>query len=216
VGRDRELAMLQDLLGHVAAAQGPVVGLIGEPGLGKTRLLYEFVRTHQSHDWLVLESHADSYGKTTPYLPVIDLLKAYFQIADYNDVQTVRDKVSSRLLTLEPAVQATLPAVFALLEVPVEDTLWPALDPHQRHQRTLGALKDLWLGVSEAQPLLLIVENLHWIDTETQACLDLLVDSLPAARLFLLVSYRREYQHRWGSKKSYNQLRLDPLPRMSV
>jgi predicted ATPase len=216
VGRDRELAILQDLLSHVEAGQGQVVGLIGEPGLGKTRLLYEFVRTHQRHGWLVLESHVDSYGKTTPYLPVIDLLRAYFQVEDHDDVQTVREQVTSRLLTLEPALQATLPAVVALLEVPVEDTLWPALDPHQRHQRTLEALKDLWLGASEAQPLLLIVENLHWIDTETQAFLDLLVDSLPAARLLLLVSYRREYQHRWGSKTSYTQLRLDPLPRTSV
>ena len=94
-------------------------------------------------------------------------------------------------------MQATLPAVCALLEVPVEDPLWPALDPHQRRQRTLDALKDLWRGESEVQPLLLIVENLHWIDTETQAFLDLLIDSLPAPRLLLLVSYRPEYQHGW-------------------
>ena len=90
------------------------------------------------------------------------------------------------------------------------------VDPHQRRQRTLDALKDLWRGESEVQPLLLIVENLHWIDTETQAFLDLLVESLPAARLLLLVSYRPEYQHGWGSKTSYTQLRLDPLPRTSV
>ena len=113
-------------------------------------------------------------------------------------------------------MQATLPAVCALLEVPVEDPLWPALDPHQRRQRTLDALKDLWRGESEVQPLLLIVENLHWIDTETQAFLDLLIDSLPAPRLLLLVSYRPEYQHGWGSKTYYTQLRLDPLPRTNV
>jgi DNA-binding NtrC family response regulator/tetratricopeptide (TPR) repeat protein len=216
VGRERELASLQDLLGRVEAGQGQVVGLMGEPGVGKTRLLYEFVRTYRSHGWLILESHADSYGKVTPYLPVIDLLKAYFQVEGHDDVRTVRDKVTSRLLTLDPALQATLPAVFALLEVPVEDPLWPALDPHQRRQRTLDALKNLWRGESEVQPLLLIVENLHWIDTETQAFLDLLIDSLPAPRLLLLVSCRPEYQHGWGSKTYYTQLRLDPLPRPSV
>jgi AAA ATPase domain len=152
VGRERELAILHELLGQVEAGQGQVVGLMGEPGMGKTRLLYEFVHTHWSHGWLVLESHADSYGKATPYLPVIDLLKAYFQVEGHDDVQTVREKVTSRLLTLDPALQATLPAVFALLDVPVEDPLWPALDPHQRRQRTLNALKDLWLGASEVQP----------------------------------------------------------------
>jgi DNA-binding NtrC family response regulator/tetratricopeptide (TPR) repeat protein len=216
VGRERELASLQDLLGHVEGGQGQVVGLVGEPGVGKTRLLYELVHTHRSHGWLVLESHAESYGKATPYLPVIDLLKAYFQVEGHDDVQTVREKVTSRLLTLDPALQATLPVVCALLEVPVDDPLWPALDPHQRRQRTLDALKDLWLGESVVQPLLLIVENLHWIDTETQAFLDLLSDSLPAPRLLLLVSYRPEYQHGWGNKTYYTQLRLDPLPCTSV
>ena len=216
VGRERELAILRDLLGHVEAGQGQVVGLMGEPGVGKTRLLYECVHTHRRHGWLVLESRPDSYGKATPYLPVIDLLKAYFQVEGHDDVQTVRDKVTSRLLTLNPALQATLPTVCALLEVPIEDPLWPALDPHQRRQRTLEALTDLWLGAGEVQPLLLIVENLHWIDAETQAFLDLLVDSLPAPRLLLLVSYRPEYQHSWGSKTYYTQLRLDPLPRPSV
>jgi hypothetical protein len=84
---------------------------MGEPGVGKTRLLYEFVRTHRRHGWLVLESHPDSYGKATPYLPVIDLLKAYFQVEGHDDIQTIRDKITSRLLTLAPALQATLPAV---------------------------------------------------------------------------------------------------------
>lgn len=148
VGREQELAILQVLLGHVEAGQGQVVGLMGEPGVGKTRLLYEFIRTHRSHGWLVLESHADSYGQATPYLPVIDLLKAYFQVEGHDAVQSVREKVTSRLLTLDPALQATLPALFALLEVPVEEPLWQTLDPHQRRQKTLDALKDLWLGES--------------------------------------------------------------------
>ena len=216
VGRERELASLQELLGHVEAGQGQVVGLMGEPGMGKTRLLYEFVHAHRRHGWLVLESYADSYGKATPYLPIIDLLKTYFQVEGHDDVQTVHEKVTSRLLPLDPALQATLPAIFTLLEVPVEEPLWPALGPHQRRQQTLDALKDLWRAESEVQPLLLIVENLHWIDTETQAILDLLIDSLPALRLLLLVSYRPEYQHSWGSKTYYTQLRLDLLPRTSV
>ena len=102
------------------------------------------------------------------------------------------------------------------MDLPVEDRLWQALDPPQRRQRTHDALKHLLLRESQGQPLVLVVENLHWIDAETQACLDGLVESLPAARILLLVNYRPEYQHGWGSKTYYTQLRLDPLPPASA
>ena len=109
-----------------------------------------------------------------------------------------------------------MPAFLALLDVPVEDAPWQALEPSQCRQRTLDALKYLLLRESQVQPLLLVFENLHWIDAETQALLDGLVESLPAAYLFLLVNYRPEYQHGWGQKTYYTQLRLDPLPPANV
>src|SRR5207248_8105593 len=101
-------------------------------------------------------------------------------------------------------------------EVPVDEPQWQALDPPQRRQRTLTALKRVLLRESQVQPLLLVFEDLHWIDAETQALLDSLVESLPTAHLLLLVNYRPEYQHGWGSKTSYTQLRLDPLPSASA
>src|SRR5262249_37280497 len=106
--------------------------------------------------------------------------------------------------------------LFGLLDVPVEDAQWQALDPPQRRQRTLEALKRLLLRESQDQPVLLVFEDLHWIDGETQALLDSLVDSLPAARLLLLVNYRPEYEHAWHRKTYYQQLRLDPLPSASA
>ena len=105
-----------------------------------------------------------------------------------------------------------MPAFLALLDVPVDDAAWSALDPPQRRQRTLDAVKRLLLRESQVQPLLVVFEDLHWIDGETQAVLDSLVESLPTARMLLLVNYRPEYAHRWGSKTYYTQLRLDPLP----
>src|SRR5207237_1370843 len=120
------------------------------------------------------------------------------------------------LRTLAAALGPTLPAFLALLEVPAEDPRWQALDPSQRRQRTLDALKRLLLRESQVQPLMLVFENLHWIDTETQAFLDGLVESLPAARMLLLSNYRPEYQHGWGQKTYYTQLRLDPLPPASA
>src|SRR5439155_17730521 len=124
----------------------------------------------------------------------------------------IREKLTGKLLTLDPALQAALPALLALLDVPLDDAAWQALDPSQRRSRTLDALKRLILRESREQPLLLVFEDLHWIDAETQALLDSLVESLPTARILLLVNYRPEYEHAWHRKTYYQQLRLDPLP----
>jgi class 3 adenylate cyclase/tetratricopeptide (TPR) repeat protein len=212
VGRQTELEHLRQVLVRAGAGQGQVVAGVGESGVGKSRLLYEFTRSHHTHGWLLLASHSVSYGKATAYLPVIDLLKDYFQIAPQDDARRLREKVTGKLLTLDRALELTLPALLALLEVPVDDPQWQAFDPQQRRRRTLEAVKRLLLRESQVQPLCLIFEDLHWIDVETQALLDSLVESLPTARLLLLVNYRPEYQHGWGSKTAYTQLRLDPLP----
>jgi tetratricopeptide (TPR) repeat protein len=216
VGRQAELAALHAALEQAGAGHGQVVAVIGEPGVGKTRLFHEFIHASRPQGWLLLESNSTSYGKATPYLPVIDLLKAYFRLEDRDDGRRMREKLTGRLLTLDSALGPSLPAFLALLEVPVEDPAWQALDPAQRRQRTLDALKRLLLRESQVQPLLLVFENLHWIDAETQALLDSLVESLPATCLLLLVNYRPEYQHGWGQKTSYTQLRLDPLPPAST
>jgi hypothetical protein len=216
VGRQAELAALHQALERAGAGHGQVMAVIGEPAMGKSRLFYEFTQGLPSQGWRRLESSATSYGQATPYLPVIDLLKAYFQLEDRDDGQRIRAKLTGRLLTLDPALGPSVPAFLALLEVPVEDASWQTLEPVQRRWRTLDALQRLLLRESQVQPLLLVVENLHWIDTETQAVLDRLVESLPAARLLLLVNYRPEYQHGWGTKTAYTQLRLNPLPPASA
>jgi class 3 adenylate cyclase/tetratricopeptide (TPR) repeat protein len=216
VGRQAELEALHQALAQAGAGHGQVVSVIGEPGVGKTRLFHEFTHASRTHGWLRLESSSASYGKATPYLPIIDLLKTYFQIEDRDDGRRVREKLTGRLVTLDSTFGPTVPAFLALLEVPVEDASWQALDPPQRRQRTLEALKHVLLRESQVQPVLLVFENLHWIDAETQAVLDGIVESLPAAHLLLLVNYRPEYQHGWGQKTYYTQLRLDPLPPASA
>jgi class 3 adenylate cyclase/tetratricopeptide (TPR) repeat protein len=216
VGRDQELAALTQTLGQAGRGQGQLVALLGEAGVGKSRLVYEFVHGHATQDWRVLESASVSYGRATPYFPVIDLLKRYAHIEDTDDARTIRAKVTGQVLTLDETLQDTLPALFALLDVLPDDSPFRQLDPPQRRQRTLTALKRVLLRESQEQPLLLVCEDLHWMDTETQALLDSLVESLPLARLLLLVNYRPEYQHGWGSKTYYTQLRLDPLPPASA
>jgi predicted ATPase len=147
-----------------------------------------------------------------PYLPIIDLLKEYFLLEARDDRPTVTEKVTSKLLRCDDTLKFTVPAFLALFDVPAEDPQWQAIEATQRRQRILDAIKRLLLWESQRQPLLLAIENVHWIDTETQAALDLLIESLPAARLLCLTTYRPEYRHAWGSKTSYTQLRLDPLP----
>ena len=132
-----------------------MVGVVGEPGLGKSRLFFEFTHSHRTQGWLILESGSVSYGKATPYLPVIDLLKAYFKIQDRDDQREIREKVTGKLLTLDKSLESTLPAFLALLDVPVDDPMWQALDPSQRRQQTLGAVKRLLLRESQVQPLIL-------------------------------------------------------------
>jgi class 3 adenylate cyclase/tetratricopeptide (TPR) repeat protein len=212
VGRDAETEQLRKALEQARSDHGQVVGVVGEPGLGKSRLFFEFIHSHRTQGWLILESGSVSYGKATPYLPVIDLLKAYFKIQDRDDQREIREKVTGKLLTLDKSLEPTLPAFLALLDVPIDDPAWQALDPSQHRQQTLGAVKRLLLRESQLQPLILLFEDLHWIDSETQAMLESLVESLPTSRLLLLVNYRPEYQHGWGSKTYYTQLRLDPLP----
>jgi tetratricopeptide (TPR) repeat protein len=145
-------------------------------------------------------------------LPVIDLLRRYFKIQDQDELREIREKVTGKLLTLDRALEPTLPALLALLDVPLDDPAWKALDPVQRRRRMLDALKQLLLREARDQALLLIFEDLHRIDGETQSLLDSLVESLPAVRLLLLANFRPEYSHAWGSKTYYRQLRIDPLP----
>jgi class 3 adenylate cyclase/tetratricopeptide (TPR) repeat protein len=216
VGRQTELEALRQALEKAHASHGQIVALVGEAGVGKSRLVWEVTNSHRTEGWLILESGSVSYGKATSYLPVIDLLKAYCQIESRDDPRKIREKMTGKLLTLDRALEPTLPAFLSLLDVPVEDPQWQALDPPQRRQRTLDACKRLLLRESQVQPLLLVFEDLHWIDTETQALLDTLLESLPTARLLLLVNYRPEYQHGWGSKTYYTQLRIDPLPAESA
>ena len=211
VGRQAELGVLRQALDQARGGRGQVVALVGEAGVGKSRLAWELTRSHRTRDWLVLEGSAASFGRATSWLPVIDLLRAYFRLDDRDDARTVREKLIGRLLALDEALRPTLAAFEALLEIPVEDVDWAQLDATTRQRRTVDAVKSLLLRESQVQPLLLVLEDLHWSDTGTQTLLDSLVESLPTARVLLLVNYRPEYQHGWGGKTYYSQLRLDPL-----
>ena len=234
VGRDSEVEVFNRVLLQANAGHGQILALCGEPGLGKSRLVYEFTHRRLPEDWTVLEGTSASYGRATPYYPLIELLRRYFQIREKESDETIRTKVENDLTKLDGRLTDAIAPVLALLGAlpdvkengPVDDSVkssaslkilqairkFHRMEPQQRRKATLDALKRIVIRESLKQPLILLMEDLHWIDGETQAFLDSLVESLPMARIVLLVNYRPGYNHIWSDKTYYTLLRVDPLP----
>ncbi len=210
VGRQPEMEQLRRALDLAKGGRGQIVGVMGEPGVGKSRLFYEFKILEQSGS-LVLQAFSASHGKAYPYLPLIELLKDFFQITPQDGEQTRREKVAGKVVVLDRTLEDTLPYLFFLLGISELGSSIQQMDAQIRRQRTFEAIKRLLLRGSLNQPLLLVFEDLHWVDGETQAFLDFLSESVASARILLLVNYRPEYQHSWVRKTYYTQLRLDPL-----
>jgi class 3 adenylate cyclase len=207
VGRDAELELLRTARDRTTAGRGQAVGVVGEPGVGKTRLFYEFTRPPSMEGWCVLATSAVSYGKSTPYLPVADLLRVYFNIDDRDDVSRLREKVAGPLLALDPELGSLVAPLLSILDVPAAhlDPAWTRLDPPHRRGQMLDALKRLVLGESRRRPVCLVVENLHWIAPETQAFLESVVESIRDHRLLLLVTTVRSIGapgRRWTTSRS--------------
>jgi len=210
VGRRAELEQLDKALELTRGGHGQIVAAMAEAGVGKSRLFYEFKMRRQA-ECLVLEAFSFSHGKASAYLPVVDLLKTYFRIADRDDERTRREKVTGKVLALDRALEDTLPHLFALLGIPSTVAGLDEMDPSIRRRRTREAVKSLIVRESLNQPLILIFEDLHWVDAESEALLQLIADSIGTAQILLMVNYRPEYRHNWGNKTYYTQLRLDPL-----
>jgi DNA-binding winged helix-turn-helix (wHTH) protein/tetratricopeptide (TPR) repeat protein len=211
VGRESELAQLDYARELASKGHGQVAAVVGEAGVGKSRLVHEFAQTCRRQGWGALECASVSYGKGMSYLPVIGLLKSYLKVKDSDSLQQIDERVATVLRGLNETPNTTGPALLGLLDVPVDDPGWLGLDPKERRRRTLDAVKQLLLREAQRRPLLVIFEDLHWIDSETQALLDLLIGDIGSSQQLLLVTYRLEYQHGWSSKTFYSQLRLDPL-----
>jgi class 3 adenylate cyclase/tetratricopeptide (TPR) repeat protein len=214
-GRQREMETMQHGARQAKSGSGQIVAVVGEAGVGKSRLFHEFKATNQ-FGWMVLEAFSVSHGKATAYLPVIELLHGYFRIATEDDQRTRREKVNGRIVTLDPALEDARPYLFGLLGLVEGDDPLARMDGQIRRRRTQDAIKRILLRESLNQPLMLVFEDLHQVDDETQALLNLLADSIGTSRVLLLVNYRPEYSHSWSGKTYYTQLRVDPLGKESA
>lgn len=210
VGRDSILQQLSAALRQVGE-HGQLVAIMGEAGIGKSRLVHEFLCSPIIKDWQVLSGSSVSYGKASEWLPVIDLCKAYFKLSESDDIAIKVNKIQTRLAVLGTAFAAHLSIFLALLDIPIEDEALKALGAKQLRRKTLDVLQALFIRESQQQPLILVFEDLHWIDGETQALLDELIERLPGNRLLLLTNYRPEYRHTWSDCKHYTYLQLEPL-----
>jgi transcriptional regulator with AAA-type ATPase domain/tetratricopeptide (TPR) repeat protein len=211
VGRRGEIETLQGRRSLAGEGRGQIVGIVGDPGVGKSRLVWEFAHAGPDSGWLVLDTASVALGRPTPFLAAIALLRTYFDLAAGEAEDSVRDKVIRRVTSLDPALLPSLPAFLTLLDVAVDDPDWQMLDPAQRGRQMLAGIKRLLLEESTRQPLLLVFEDAHWADAKTRELLDELADSVPVAPILMLVTYRPEHQHAWGGRSFYTQVRVEPL-----
>jgi len=212
VGRTDELWHMHRALASARGGRGQIVGLIGEAGAGKSRLCHEFKRQAGS-GCLLLECRSDPYGKAFAYLPLIDMLKNYLQIEVTDDGRAKLEKVAGRALALDPDLGAAIPFLLALLGVNDPSASMESMDPQIRRRRTFDALIGLVLRESQNRPVLVLMEDLHWLDAESQAFLCAFGRAIEGARVMLLVNYRPEYVARWEGSTSHCQLRLNELGR---
>ncbi len=211
VGRAAELGRLHELLERARAGQGQVVAVSSEAGLGKTRLLYEFLRSAKIQAWRILEGRALSYERAASYLPIIEMLRTYFELDARDPASRVAERVTATVRNLDAGLGDAIAPILSLLDALPADDPFRALDARERRGRVLDALTQVIMKESERQPLVLVLENLQWVDAETQAFLDTLLDRLVTARLLLLVDYRPDYEHGWTSRPGFTELPIDPL-----
>lgn len=217
VGRDTEKIQLRQALADAREGHGQVVAVVGEPGMGKSRLIHEFLRSSDTAGCLLLQTNSTSYSHSASYLPVIELLRNfYFQITDRDNIRSIREKVTNKILKLDPSLEDIIPPVLDLLDALEAEHPFQSLDPVQHRQYTYQAITRLLLTENRKQPVIAIFEDLHWNDSLTIGLLNELVVGAHDARLLLLVSYRPEYRDQWKGRPGYHQLRLDPLPTESV
>jgi len=211
VGRGKELEALREAFGKAREGAGQVVGIVGEAGVGKSRLILELRKTISKDETACLQGLCLHYGGSMPYLPILDMLKAYFQIQEEDREYMVKRKVREGLSRLDEKLLGSLAPFHELLSVQVEDEKYLQLDPQQRRQRTFEAIRELFIRLSQEKPLVLAVEDLHWIDRTSQEFLDYLIGRLANTPILLVLLYRPEYTHTWGSKSYYTQVSLDQL-----
>jgi class 3 adenylate cyclase/tetratricopeptide (TPR) repeat protein/ribosomal protein L40E len=211
VGRDKEMATLKEAFEKARSGSGQVVGIVGEAGVGKSRLLFEMRRTLPEGQYTLLEGRCLHFGGSMPYLPFLDILRTYFGIEEGDREYLVKKKMTEKVLGLDEKLQEALPPIEDILSLKVEDEVYLKLDPPAKRMRIFEAIRDTLIRESQRKPLVLAVEDLHWIDKTSEEFLGYLIGFLANTPILLLLLYRPEYTHQWASKSYYCQVGVDQL-----
>jgi class 3 adenylate cyclase/tetratricopeptide (TPR) repeat protein len=211
VGRERELELLLDGFQRAKGGKGQAFSIISEAGVGKSRLLYEFRKAVANEDVNFLEGKCLSYGRGVAYHPVIDILKSNFDIQEGEGDQEIREKVKKGLRLIGVDEPSTLPYLLELLSVKDSGIDKISMSPEARKDRMIEAIKRIVLKGSEMKPLVLAIEDLHWMDRSSEDVIRSILESIPGTGIFLIFTYRPEFVHTWGAKSYHNQLTLHRL-----
>jgi class 3 adenylate cyclase/tetratricopeptide (TPR) repeat protein len=212
VGRKKEMATLKEAFDLAQSGSGQIVCIVGEAGVGKSRLLLELRRSLSHRDHAYLEGHCLHYGSSMPYLPLLDILRSYFDIQEGEREFVIKKRIAEKVGRMDGGLKTILPPLHELLSLKVEDEGYARLDPVTKREKTFEAIRDLLIRESQDQPLVIAIEDLHWIDRTSEEFLRYFIDWLPKSHILLLPLYRPEYTHQWGSRSCYSQIRVDELP----
>jgi predicted ATPase/class 3 adenylate cyclase len=215
VGREKSIASLEEAYEKSQTGSGQVVGIVGESGVGKSRLLLEFKKRLSNDNLTYLEGRCLHYGGSMVYLPILDLLRSYFEIKEGDHELLIKKKMGEKILRLDEKLEGVLPALHELLSLEVEDQSYQKLEPMQKREKIFEALRHLLVRESHNRPIILVVEDLHWIDRTSEDFLSYLIEWLANCHILLVLLYRPEYTHTWGSKSYYTKVGLTQLTSQS-
>ena len=211
VGRKEPMAVLNDSYEKVKSGAGQVIGIVGEAGVGKSRLLLEFIGRLPHDQFTLLQGQCLHFGGSMAYLPLLDIIRSYYGIKEGDREVQLKNKIRDNTLSLDDNLKTVIPPFCELLSVKTEDEEYSQLDPKIKKEKTFEALRDLFIRESQNRPLVLIIEDLHWMDNTSQEFLDYLIGRLAGTHILMLLLYRPEYIHHWGSKSFYSKIGLDQL-----
>jgi class 3 adenylate cyclase/tetratricopeptide (TPR) repeat protein len=211
VGRKREMEFLQEALEKVRSGSGQMVGVLGEAGVGKSRIIFETRKMFQREEYVYLEGRCLHYGGSIAYLPILDILRSYFEIKEGEQEFSIKRKIKEKIFQLNEKLKSALSPFQELLSLNVDDEAHLKLEPKQKREKIFEAIRDLLIRESQKKPLVLVFEDLHWIDKTSEEFLDYFIGWLANTPILLILLYRPEYTHRWGSKSYYTNIRVDQL-----
>jgi class 3 adenylate cyclase/tetratricopeptide (TPR) repeat protein len=211
VGRTREIEALKESFEKVKSGEGQVVGIVGEAGVGKSRLLLEFRNLLLKGKVTYFEGRCLHYGGSMPYLPILPVLRSYIGVKEGEQELVIRQKLNEKILGLDGNLGHVIPPFQELLSLKVDDEAFAKLEPKPRREKTFEALRDLLVRGSQDRPIVLVVEDLHWVDKTSEEFLSYMIGWMPKTRILLLLLYRPEYTHQWGSKSYYSLIGVQQL-----